>query len=85
MSNENKKRIAHIFEEEQVFLTKSGCFYGYENIDGTFKCHRLNTLEIHRFLYRMKGVKKDIVFLSSGGGSKKPLPRKFEETALKEM
>lgn len=85
MSNENKKRIAHIFEEEQVFLTKNGCFYGYENVGGTFKCHRLNTLEIHRFLYRMKGVKKDFVLLSSGREIKKPLPRKFEESALKEM
>ena len=85
MSNGNNKRIAHIFEEEQVFLTKSGCFYGYENVDGTFKCHRLNTLEIHRFLYRIKGVKKDIMLLSSGKGLKKPLPRKYEETALKEM
>ena len=85
MSNGNNKRIAQIFEEEQVFLTKSGCFYGYENVDGTFKCHRLNTLEIHRFLYRMKGVKKDIAFFSSSAGVKKPLPRKFEEPALKEM
>jgi hypothetical protein len=79
MSKEQHKRIAHIFEEEQVFLTKNGCFYGYENIDGTFKCHRLNTLEIRRFLYRIKDVKKDIMLLSPTKGVKRRLPRKYED------
>ena len=79
MSDESKKRIAHIFEEEQVFLTKNGCFYGYENVNGTFKCHRLNAPEIQRFLYRIKGIEKELFYLSSTQKVKKPLPRKYEE------
>jgi hypothetical protein len=82
MSERQNKRIAHIFEEEQVFLTKNGCFYGYENIDGTFKCHRLNALEIHRFMYRIKDAKKDIVLLSPTKGVKRRLPRKYEDISL---
>ena len=82
MSNGQCKRIAKVFEEEQVFLTKSGCFYGYENIDGTFKCRRLNTLEIRRFLYRMKDVKSDIVMLPPVRNIKRRLPRKYEEGSL---
>jgi len=78
MSKGQDKRIACIFEEEQVFLTKKGCFYGYENIDGAFKCHRLNNLEINRFLYRMKD-NKEIMLFSAGEKSKKPLPRKYED------
>ena len=79
MSKEQCKRIAQIFEEEQVFLTKNGCFYGYENIEGTFKCRRLNALEIRRFLYRMKGVKADIVMSPQAHGVKRKLPRKYED------
>lgn len=79
MNKEPCKRIAQIFEEERVFLTKNGCFYGYENIEGTFKCRRLNALEIRRFLYRMKDVKADIVMSPRPQGIKRRLPRKRED------
>lgn len=84
MSENNHKRIACIFEEEQVFLTKQGCFYGYENVNGTFKCHRLNNLEINRFLYRIK-EDKEVMVLSSVKKLKKPLPRKYEDVTSKDM
>lgn len=80
MSDGHNKRIACIFEEEQVFLTKNGNFYGYEKIDGTFKCRRLNTLEINRFLYRMKDAKKELVLMSIGQNAKRPLPRKYDKS-----
>ena len=79
MSDDHCKRIACIFEEEQVFLTKNGCFYGYEKVDGTFKCRRLNTLEINRFLYRIKDAKRELMFMSVGNNTKKPLPRKYDK------
>lgn len=85
MSTEQHKRIAQIFEEEQVFLTKNGCFYGYENIEGTFKCHRLNALEIRRFLYRMKDVKTDVMLLPPAQNIKRRLPRKFEDGTLLDL
>lgn len=78
MSEKSHKQIACIFEDEQVFLTKQGCFYGYENVDGTFKCRRLNTLEINRFLYRIREDKDD-KFSVSLKSKKKALPRKYEE------
>lgn len=78
MSEESHKQIACIFEEEQVFLTKQGCFYGYENVNGTFKCRRLNALEINRFLYRIR-EDKDEKLLVSLKSKKKTLPRKYEE------
>ena len=84
MSNEHCKRIACIFEEEHVFLTKQGCFYGYENIDGTFKCYRLNNIEINRFLYRIKDH-KEVMTLFSRKKVKKPLPRKYEEVSSLEI
>ena len=80
MGDDHHKRIACIFEEEQVFLTKNGCFYGYKVIDGTFKCRRLNTLEINRFLYRIKDD-KNMMIMSSGRQVRKPLPRKYEDAA----
>ena len=79
MSEDHCKRIACIFEEEQVFLTKNGCFYGYEKIDGTFKCRRLSPLEINRFLYRIKDAKKEIMLLTNSKNAKRPLPRKYEK------
>ena len=84
MSKASNKKIACIFEEEQVFLTKSGCFYGYENRDGKFICRRLNTLEINRFLYRIKDD-AHLTALFSMPKAKKPLPRKCEEVVLTEM
>lgn len=85
MSDDHCKKIACIFEEERVFLTKNGCFYGYENVDGHFKCRRLNTLEINRFLYRIRGMKKDIEFVVTDKNMKKPLPRKYEDMVIKEI
>ena len=85
MSDDHCKRIACIFEEEQVFLTKNGCFYGYENVDGHFKCRRLNTLEINRFLYRIRDVKKDVEIVTIGRDIKKPLPRKYDDMIIKEF
>ena len=84
MSEDSQKRIACIFEEEHVFLTKNGCFYGYENIDGTFKCRRLNTLEINRFLYRIKDL-KDEMLVTVAKKEKRPLPRKYEDQSLKDV
>ena len=84
MSDDQCKRIACIFEEEQVFLTKQGCFYGYENINGTFKCRRLNTLEINRFLYRIK-EQKDIIVMPSARQCKMPLRRKYEDATGPEI
>ena len=85
MSDDHCKRIACIFEEEQVFLTKNGCFYGYEYVDDHFKCRRLNTLEINRFLYRIREVKRDIELVAIGKSVKKPLPRKYEDMVIKEI
>ena len=84
MSDDHCKRIACIFEEEQVFLTKQGCFYGYENINGTFKCRRLNTLDMNRFLYRIKEDEK-VMVMSSVKQWKKPLPRKYEDVTGPEI
>lgn len=77
--NDSKRKIACIFEEEQVFLTKNGMFYGYENIDGVFKCHRLNNLEINRFLYRIRD-NRELMVMSKASLRRRPLQRKFEDT-----
>jgi hypothetical protein len=75
------KKIAHIYEEEQVFITDSGCLYGYEkNNNGTYKCRRLNALEIRRFLYRMKTSQTEIMLVPQGRNVKRRLPRKFEDS-----
>lgn len=81
--NDSKKKIACIFEEEQVFLTKNGMFYGYENIDGVFKCRRLNNIEINRFLYRIRDTKEFMV-MSKTSVRRKPLRRKFEDSSTLE-
>lgn len=82
MSENNNKKIACIFEDEKVFLTKSGAFYGYENVDGVIKCHRLNSLEIKRFLYRIQDSRD---FLLTAQKVKKPLPRKYEDVSALEI
>ena len=32
------KRIAYIFEEAKIFLTKDGRYYGFSEVDGKVKC-----------------------------------------------
>lgn len=78
MSDNDNKQIACIFEEEKVFLTKNGKFYGYENVEGVFKCRRLNNLEINRFLYRVK-ENKELMLVSPL--KRRPLPRKYEDVS----
>ena len=82
MSESDSGKIACIFEEERVFLTKNGRFYGYENTDGVFKCRRLNSIEINRFLYRLKGEKELMVMPVP---KRKPLPRKYEDISAWEI
>jgi len=46
----NPKRIAYIFEEAGVFLTKDGLYYRYDETDGKIKCRRLTREEKDDFL-----------------------------------
>ena len=82
MSESDSGKIACIFEEERVFLTKNGKFYGYENVDGVFKCRRLNSIEINRFLYRLRDA-KDLMLMAQP--KKRPLPRKYEDASYWEF
>ena len=82
MDDDNKK-IDCIFEEEKVFLTKSGKFYGYEKIEGGFVCRRLSNIEINRFLYRLRGD-KTLISVMSVKPKRKPIPRKYEDSTLLE-
>ena len=82
MSESDNGKIACIFEEERVFLTKSGKFYGYENVGGVFKCRRLNSIEINRFLYRL-GDDKEVMVMATP--KRRPLPRKYEDMSAWEI
>lgn len=46
----NQKRIAYIFEEAKIFLTKDGNYYRYEAKEGGVKCHRLTLQERESFI-----------------------------------
>ena len=39
------KRIAYIFEEAKIFLTKDGRYYGFSEVDGKVKCWKLSKEE----------------------------------------
>ena len=44
------KRIAYIFEEAKIFLTKDGRYYGFSEVDGKVKCWKLSKEEKDIFL-----------------------------------
>ncbi len=46
----NLKRIAYIFEEEKIFLTKDGLYYRFDDENGKVKCQRLTEKEKEAFL-----------------------------------
>ena len=43
-------RIAYIFEEAKIFLTKDGRYYGFSETDGKVKCRKLSKEEKDAFL-----------------------------------
>ena len=45
-----EKRIAYIFEEAKIFLTKDGRYYRYAESGGRVKCRRLTDEEKKEFL-----------------------------------
>lgn len=47
---DNQKRIAYIFEEAKIFLTKDGNYYSYEDKGERVKCHRLTSQERESFI-----------------------------------
>lgn len=49
-----EKKIAHIFKEEQVFLTVFGKFYRYERLDGRIKCRCMLDEEEKEFCRKLK-------------------------------
>ena len=46
----NLKRIAYIFEEEKIFLTKDGLYYRFNDENGKIKCQKLTEKEKESFL-----------------------------------
>ena len=53
-----EKKIAHIFKEEQVFLTVFGQFYRYEWLDGHIKCRRMRKEEEQEFCRQLNREKE---------------------------
>lgn len=49
MTNQTKK-IAVIFEEQMVFLTKMGKYYNYEWEDGHLRCHKMSRAATKAFI-----------------------------------
>lgn len=49
-----EKRIAYIFEEAKIFLTKDGRYYRYAENGGHVKCRRLTGEEQKAFLSRFE-------------------------------
>ena len=48
---DNEKRIAYIFREEKVFLTKDGRFFGFVYDGQSVKCRKLSEKEKFCFLH----------------------------------
>lgn len=44
------KKIAAIFEEQMVFLTKTGKYYNYGWVNGRLKCHKMDRVATKDFL-----------------------------------
>ena len=40
-----EKRIAYVFEQAKIFLTKDGNYYRYEEENGKYDCHKLTEKE----------------------------------------
>lgn len=48
------KRIAYIFEEAKIFLTKDGRYYGFSEVNGKVKCRKLSKEEKDAFLREVR-------------------------------
>lgn len=46
----SEKRIAYIFEEAKIFLTKDGNYYAFEELEGHVKCRKLTADEKKEFV-----------------------------------
>ncbi len=78
-----EKRIAYIFREEKVFLTKDGRFFGFVCHNDGVKCHRLSEGEKMHFLARREKKKQIMQKLRQAKVKPKTADRtKFKETAL---
>lgn len=80
---DSEKRIAYIFREEKVFLTKDGRFFGFVYQNNGVKCHRLSEEEkIHFLAYREKKKQMMQKLRQNKVQSKISDRIKFRETAL---
>lgn len=78
-----EKKIAYIFKEEKVFLTKDGRFFGFVYNDNGVKCHRLSEEEKVHFLARREKKKHVMQKLRQAKVKPQTSDRtKFRETAL---
>ena len=55
---DNEKRIAYIFREEKVFLTKDGRFFGFVYDGQSVKCRKLSEKEKFCFLAQREKKKQ---------------------------
>lgn len=80
---DNEKRIAYIFREEKVFLTKDGRFFGFVYDGQNVKCHKLSEKE--KFCFLAQREKKKQALRKLRVAKNKPLVAdrtKHKETAL---
>lgn len=78
-----EKRIAYIFREEKVFLTKDGRFFGFVYQNNGVKCHCLSEEEKIHFLAHREKKKQMMQKLHLAKVKPKSSDRtKFKEIAL---